>query len=217
MKNLFLLSLLALTASAQIPKPPEARAALADPKHKLWSEHAPEAFQARFETTHGSFVVEAHREWAPVGVDRFYNLVRAGFFDDSRFFRVVAGKWVQFGIPGDPAIAAVWRNATIPADPPRSHNVRGTIGYAMITPDARTTQLYINTGDNLNNDKDPFAIFGTVVEGMDVVDKLYSGYGERSGSGMRAGRQQKLFEDGNVYLDQEFPNLDHLVRAVILR
>lgn len=176
---------------------------------------APPVFRARFETTKGNFVIEAHRDWAPIGVDRFYNLVRSGFFDNSRFFRVIPGYIAQFGIPGDPALASDWRNRTMPPDPEHGSNTRGTIGYAMVTPDARTTQLYINLADNLKNDRQGFAIIGTVVEGMDVVDRLYSGYAETSGGGMRAGRQAKLFEEGNAYLDREFPKLDRLLRAGI--
>jgi homoserine O-acetyltransferase len=177
---------------------------------------SPANFRVKFETTKGPFVVEARRDWAPNGVDRFYNLVRNGFFDDSRFYRVLPNYIAQFGIAGDPSVAAAWRARTIPADPEHGSNLRGTIGYAMVTPDARTTQLYINLADNLKNDHQGFTIIGKVVEGMDVVDRIYSGYGESSGGGMRAGRQQKLFEEGNPYLDREFPNLDKLLRASIL-
>jgi cyclophilin family peptidyl-prolyl cis-trans isomerase len=150
---------------------------------------------------------------APRGADRFYPLVETGFYDDSRFFRAISGRFVQFGIPGDRAIAAIWRNERIADDLVRASNVRGTFAYAMTGPDARTTQIYINTGDQLRLDADGFAPFGKVVEGMDVIDSLYSGYGERSGGGMRAGRQGKLFEEGNAFLDREFPLLDKLLRA----
>jgi homoserine O-acetyltransferase len=177
---------------------------------------SPAAFRVKFETTKGPFIVEAHRDWAPNGVDRFYDLVRNGFFDDSRFYRVLLNYIAQFGIAGDPSVAAVWRTRTIPTDPEHGSNVRGTIGYAMVTPNARTTQLYINLADNLKNDHQGFTVVGRVVEGMDVVDRLYSGYGETSGGGMRAGHQQKLFEEGNPYLDREFPNLDKLLRATVL-
>lgn len=177
---------------------------------------APADFRVRLDTSKGPFVIEAHRDWAPHGVDRLYDLVRNGFFRDSRFYRVVPHFVAQFGIAGDPSVASVWRNRAIPADPEHGSNVRGTVGFAMVTPDARTTQLYINLADNLRNDHQGFTIIGTVVEGMDVVDRLYSGYGETSGGGMRAGHQQKLFEEGNTYLDREFPHLDHLIRAGIL-
>jgi cyclophilin family peptidyl-prolyl cis-trans isomerase len=148
-------------------------------------------------------------------VDRFYNLVAAGFFDDSRFFRVRAGYIVQFGIPGDPAIAAVWRNVTIKDDSASQSNLRGTVAYAMTGPNTRTTQLYINLGDNSRLDSQGFAPIGRVISGMDVADRLYSGYGEDAGGGMRGGNQGKIFEGGNAYLDRVFPKLDKLLRARI--
>ena len=161
--------------------------------------------------------MEVTRALAPRGADRFYHLVRIGFYNDSRFFRVIQGRFVQFGIPGDPAAGKVWRDASFPDDPVRASNVRGTFAFAMTGPDARTTQIYINTSDQLQQDAQGFAPFGKVVQGMDVVDSLYSEYGERSGSGMRAGRQGKLFEEGNAYLDREFPKLDKLIRATIVK
>jgi cyclophilin family peptidyl-prolyl cis-trans isomerase len=194
----------------------DARTALMNPKHKLWSQQSPDVFKVRFDTSMGSFVIEAHREWAPRGVDRFYSLVRAGFFDDSRLFRVRAGYIAQFGIPGDPVVAAIWRDQAIPDDPVRQSNTRGSIGYAMTGPNTRTTQVYINLSDNSRLDRDGFAPFGKVVEGMEVVDRLYAGYGEDAGGGMRGGKQGKIFAGGNAYLDREFPNLDHLVRATIV-
>ena len=124
---------------------------------------------------------------------------------------------MQFGIAGDPKLAAVWRDVTIPPDPERASNVRGAFAFAMITPEARTTQIFIATGDMTQQDGTGFGPFGKVVEGLDVLEKLYSGYGERSGGGMRAGRQAKLFEEGNPYLDREFPQLDRLVRARIVK
>ena len=192
------------------------RARLLNPKHEMWREAAPDLFRVRLETSKGSFVIEAHRDWAPRGVDRFYNLARAGFFDDSRFFRVRAGFIAQFGIPGDSAIAAIWRDQTIPDDPVRQSNARGFVAYAMTGADTRTTQLYINLGDNARLDKEGFAPIGKVIEGMEVVDQLYAGYGEEAGGGMRGGKQEKLFRDGNAYLDREFPRLDKLVRARIV-
>jgi homoserine O-acetyltransferase len=195
----------------------EARAALLNPRHKFWNSRAPDVFRVRFETSKGDFVVEARRDWAPRGADRLYNLARAGFFDDSRFFRVRAGFIAQFGIPGDPRVAAPWQNQTMPDDPVRQSNTRGSVSYAMTGPDARTTQLFINLADNSRLDKDGFAPVGRVVEGMDVVDRLYSGYGEDAGGGMRGGRQGKIFAGGNAYLDREFPKLDKLGRAVIER
>lgn len=189
---------------------------LLDPASAFWRQQAPPVYRVVVATSRGAFTIEAHRDWAPHGADRFYNLVRAGFYDDSRFFRVVPGYIAQFGIAGDPKVARVWRNRTIPADPEHGSNTRGTVAFAMIAPDARTTQVYINLGDNRQRiDGQGFAIFGEVVSGMDVVDRLYSGYGETSGGGMRAGRQDKLFERGNAYLDAAFPKLDRLAHAKV--
>jgi cyclophilin family peptidyl-prolyl cis-trans isomerase len=174
----------------------------------------PAEYRVRFTTLQGEFTVAAHRAWAPHAADRFLELVRAGYFDDSRFFRVVPGYIAQFGIAGDPKVAALWRNRTIPADPEHGPNTRGTVAFAMITPDARTTQVYINLADNRKRiDGQGFATFGEVVAGMDVVERLYAGYGETSGGGLRAGRQDRLYEGGNRYLDKAFPRLDRIVRA----
>ncbi len=205
-------------------EPAEARAALLNPQHAVWSERAPDVFRARFETTKGAFVIEAHREWAPIGVDRFYNLVRTGFFDDSRFYRIihprttgsrVSGGWAQFGIPGDPAVGAVWRDRRMRDDPVVASNLRSYVAYAMTGPDARTTQVYINLRDRADQDSIGFTPFARVVEGMSVVDSLYGEYREQSGGGMRAGRQAPLFERGNAYLDENYPRLDKLLRARI--
>jgi cyclophilin family peptidyl-prolyl cis-trans isomerase len=191
--------------------------ALREPKNALWSKPAPDVYRVRIATSKGRFVLEVTRALAPRGADRFYHLVETGFYDNSRFFRVIAGRFAQFGIPGNPTIAGIWRNQSFPDDPVRASNTRGTFAFAMTGPDARTTQIYINTSDQPQQDAQGFAPFGKVVEGMDVVDKLYSGYGERSGSGMRAGRQDKLFEEGNAYLDREFQLLDKLIRGRIIR
>ncbi|HML17521.1 MAG TPA: peptidylprolyl isomerase [Bryobacteraceae bacterium] len=178
---------------------------------------APAVFRVRIESSAGNFVIEAHRDWAPRGADRFYRLVRDRFFDNSRFFRVVAGKWAQFGIAGDPRIAGRYRHRTLPDDPaPHQHNDRGYVAFAMTGPGQRTTQIYINLADNRQLEPEGFAPFGKVVEGMEVIEKLYSGYGETSGGGMRAGKQDRLFTEGNAYLDREFPKLDHLIRARLL-
>jgi len=185
------------------------------PADEFWSEPAPDQFRVRFETSEGDFVVEAHRVWAPLGTDRFYNLVRAGFFDDSRFYRVRAGYIAQFGIPGDPEVSTVWRDRAMPDDPVRETNVRGSIAYAMTGPNTRTTQLYINLVDNTHLDAQGFAPFGQVIEGMEAVDQLYAGYDEAAGGGMRGGRQGSIFEEGNAHLDREFPKLTRLERAVI--
>ena len=194
----------------------DSRVALMNPKHKFWSQRAPDRFKVKFETSKGNFIVEAHRQWAPHGVDRFYNLVRTKFFDDSRFFRVRAGFIAQFGIPGDPTIAALWQAQTMPDDPARQSNTRGVIAYAMTGIDQRTTQIYINLSDNVRLDKEGFAPIGKVIQGMEVVDQLYAEYGETAGGGMRGGKQDKIFKGGNAYLDREFPKLDKLIRAKIM-
>jgi cyclophilin family peptidyl-prolyl cis-trans isomerase len=196
---------------------PAGSRALQDPKNALWNKRAPDVYRVRIESSKGAVVLEVTRDLAPRGADRFFHLVESGFYNDSRFFRVIAGRFAQFGIPGRPAIAGIWRNQSFPDDPVRASNTRGTFAYAMTGPDARTTQIYINTSDQLQQDALGFAPFGKVVEGMDVVDKLYSGYGETSGSGMRAGKQGRLFEEGNAYLDRDFPRLDKLIRARIIR
>lgn len=196
-------------AARPVPAP-VARAALADAGHPLWRERVPSVFRVRVETTQGAFVVEVRRTWAPRGADRFYHLARAGYFDDSRFFRVRAGFIAQFGIPGDPAVATRWRAAAIPDDPVRRSNVRGTVSYAMTGPGTRTTQLFINLADNARLDAEGFAPLGVVIAGMDVVDRLYAGYGEAAGGGMRGGRQAPLFAGGNAYLDRTYPRLDRL-------
>jgi peptidyl-prolyl cis-trans isomerase A (cyclophilin A) len=179
----------------------------------------PSVFRVKFETTAGSFVIEVHRDWSPHGADRFYSLVRAKYYDDSRFFRVVPGRWVQFGINGDPKVAQQQRHVTIPDDPLKQHNTRGYVAFSNTGPNTRSTQVYINLGDNTarNDIEAGFAPFGLVVEGMDVVEKLYGGYGENSGGGMRAGHQDQMFEGGNAYLDREFPKLDKLIRATIVK
>ena len=177
--------------------------------------HAPDVFRARFETTRGVFVVEVHREWAPIGADRFYDLVRRRFFDGQRFFRVRAGAFAQFGIPGDPRVARKWRNATLADDPVRASNERGTLAYAFTKPGTRATQIFINLRDNKDYDTQGFAPFGRVISGMEVVDALYSGYGEASGGGMRAGHQDALFEQGNAWLDRNFPKLDGIITATL--
>jgi cyclophilin family peptidyl-prolyl cis-trans isomerase len=143
---------------------------------------APETFSVVLDTTRGPIVIECVRAWAPHGADRFYELVSAGYFDDSAFFRVITGKWAQFGINGNPAVATAWRARTIPDDPFRESNVRGTVAFAYAVPNGRTTQIFINLADNrATHDKEPFVPFGRVTQGMDVVDALYSAYGEASG------------------------------------
>ena len=178
-------------------------------------EQAPATFRAAFDTSSGTFVVEVRRAWAPNGADRFYNLVKNGFYDDARFFRVIRGFMVQWGIHADPAVSAVWRNARIPVDPVKETNRRGTITYAMgATPDTRTTQVFINFQNNGSLDKSGFAPFGEVVTGMDVVDKLYGDYGEGAPSG-KGPEQGRIQMEGNAYLNKSFPNLSYIKKATI--
>jgi homoserine O-acetyltransferase len=196
--------------------PEDYRAALLDHEHPVWSESAPAVFDVRFETSKGNFVLRAHRDWAPIGVDRLFNLVRTGFYDDSRFYRVRAGFIVQFGLPGDPRVTAVWYERAIPDDPVVESNTKGAVAYAMTGPDTRTTQLYINLDDNTQLDQQRFAPIGSVVVGMDVVEQLYAEYDEGAGGGMRGGNQGQIVSGGNAHLDAEFPNLDRLLRATII-
>jgi len=178
---------------------------------------APSQFRVRLDTTKGAIVVEVRRDWSPHGADRFHALVRAGYYDGNRFFRVVSGQWAQFGINGDPAIATAWRTRTIPDDPPKQSNVRGTVTFAFAVPNGRATQVYIALTDlSATQDAQGFVPFGRVVEGMNVADALNSEYGEAAGSGLRAGKQQRLFDEGNAYLDREFPRLDRIVRAQVI-
>lgn len=179
------------------------------------NQKAPEMFQVRFETTEGDFIVEARRDWAPRGVDRFYNLVREGFFDGAHFFRVIEGFMAQFGIPGDPQVAAAWREARIEDDPVRASNTRGRISFATAGPGTRTTQLFINYGDNARLDAMGFAPIGEVVEGMDVVDALHAGYGEGAPGG-RGPDQGRIQQEGSAYLERAFPELDLIRRAELL-
>ena len=175
---------------------------------------APDSFEVTFATSRGDVVVRAHREWAPRGADRLYALVRAGYYDDTRFFRVLDGFMAQFGAAGDPAVARQWSDSTIPDDPVTQSNVRGMVTFASAGPDTRTTQLFINTADNARLDQMGFAPVGRVVRGMEAVDSLHSGYGE--GAPMGSGPDQAMIaRDGNAYLDREFPRLDAIRGARI--
>lgn len=195
--------LAASAAAAQAP----AKGALNNPA--ALKETAPATFKVNFDTTAGPFVVTVHRDWAPNGADRFYNLVKNGFYDDCRFFRVVPNFMVQFGINGDPSVMSAWRGASLPRDPVKHGNTRGTITYAMgASPDTRTTQVFVNFADNSFLDKQGFAAFGEVTSGMNVVDKIYSGYGEKPNQG-------SIQMEGNAYLQKEFPKLDSIKKATI--
>jgi len=173
---------------------------------------APQLYDVRFETTQGDFTIGVHRTWAPRGADRFYNLAKSGFFDGTKFFRVVPNFVVQFGISPYPEVSNTWRNATIPDDFVTAHNVRGSISFAAAGPDTRTTQVFINLGDNRRLDGGGFAPIGTVTEGMDVVDKLYSGYGEDPTS-----HQGEMQLQGNSWLEQNYPKLDEIKSAKVVK
>lgn len=178
---------------------------------------APAEYRVQLDTSKGRIVIAVHPDWAPRGAERFIDLVKAGYYDDSRFFRVVKAQWAQFGIAGDPKVSALWRDRTIADDPPRQSNIRGRVAFAFKDPNGRTTQVYISLRDNSSQDAQGFAPFGEVVEGMDVANALNSEYGESAGGGIRAGKQAPLFEGGNAYLDREFPRLDRLIRARIVK
>jgi peptidyl-prolyl cis-trans isomerase A (cyclophilin A) len=181
------------------------------------NEKAPDVFKTEFDTSKGKFVVEVHRDWAPIGADRFYNLIKNGFYDDVRFFRVINGFMAQFGIHGNPQVQSAWRNAQIKDDPVKESNKRGYIVFATAGPNTRTTQLFINFGDNSASlDRQGFAPFGRVVSGMDVVDKLYNGYGEGAPSG-KGPNQGQIQMEGNAYLNKEFPRLDYIKTATITK
>jgi peptidyl-prolyl cis-trans isomerase A (cyclophilin A) len=179
------------------------------------TEKAPETFKAQFDTTKGKITIEVTRSLSPNGADRFYNLVRSGFFKDVAFFRVIPGFMCQFGIHGDPKIAAAWHTANIADDPVKGSNSRGAITFATAGPNTRTTQLFINFGNNSNLDGMGFSSFGKVSEGMDVVDKINGEYGEGAPRG-RGPDQGRIQEEGNAYLKKDFPNLDYIKSAIIL-
>ncbi|RAL25531.1 peptidylprolyl isomerase [Lujinxingia litoralis] len=179
------------------------------------SEQAPEQFRINFGTTKGNFVIDVNREWAPRGADRLYNLVKLGYYDDVAFFRVIDGFMAQFGIHGDPKVNEVWREARISDDPVAQSNERGFVSFATAGPNTRTTQLFINFGNNANLDQMGFAPVGKVVEGMDVVDSLYKGYGEGAPRG-RGPDQGRLQQEGNTYLRANFPDLDYTTEVRII-
>ena len=210
MKSLFATILLCSSLLGQAPKGAKGGSAapsLMNPSSL--KAKAPALYKVEFTTTKGNIVIEIHRDWAPVGADRFYNLVRAGFFTDVAFFRVVPNFIVQFGLGPNPAVNKVWEKASIRDDVVKESNKRGTLTFATAGPDTRTTQLFINLKDNAPLDPQGFAPFGTVVEGMDVVDKIYPGYGERPD-------QSKITAEGKAYLDKNFPMLDRITAAKVL-
>jgi peptidyl-prolyl cis-trans isomerase A (cyclophilin A) len=219
MKSLFASIILCSSLLAQAPaskgpatKPgtPAGRASLLNPASLR--AKAPLLFKAQFTTTKGDFIVEVHRDWAPLGADRFYNLVKNGFFTNAAFFRVVPHFLVQFGLNANPAVNKAFEedSARIKDDPVKGSNSRGMVTFATAGPNTRTTQLFINLVDNKYLDPMGFSPFGTVVEGMDVVDQIFSGYGERSYD------QTRITDEGNAFLDKNFPMLDKIKLAKIL-
>lgn len=176
---------------------------------------APELYRVKLATTKGDVTIEVHREWAPLGADQFYRLVRSGFFNNAAFFRVVQNFIVQFGLAANPALNKNWEKP-IKDDPVKQHNTRGTLVFATSGPNTRTTQLFINLKDNSALDKDGFAPFGTVTEGMQVVDQLYSGYGDDPGMGGHGPSQDRVTKEGKPYLDKNFPKLDSIKTATVI-
>ena len=213
MKALFLTIALCSSLLAQAPeKKGASKGAAATPSlmnPNSLKAKAPETYKVQFTTTKGNVVIEVHRAWAPLGADRFYNLVRGGFFTDATFFRVVPNFVVQFGLSANPAVNKAWENTTFRDDPVKESNKRGYIVFATRGPDTRTTQLFINLKDNGFLDSMGFSPFGEVVEGMDVVDKIYPGYGERPNQG-------RITNEGKAYTDKEFPQLDRITAGKVL-
>ncbi len=210
MKVLFTLVLSGVALLAQTPAPKTAPAAKSAAKKAAPRPSVPDLYRVKFATTHGDFVVEVHRDWAPIGADRFYRLVRQRFFTNESFFRIVPNFIVQWGLSPSPAVNKTWEKANLKDDPVKQHNTRGTIVFATAGPGTRTTQLFINLRDNTSSlDSQGFAPFGTVTEGMEVVDGLYSAYGERPDQGM-------ITDQGAVYLNKNFPKLDKITAATII-
>jgi peptidyl-prolyl cis-trans isomerase A (cyclophilin A) len=208
---LFSLAGMLLTCSAQENK---VNPALLDPESAAMRETAPATYKVLFNTSKGDFTIEVTRDWAPKGADRFYNLVKNGFYDNVRFFRVIRGFMVQFGISGEPAVAEKWAEAAIADDPAQQSNTRGMISFATRGANTRTTQVFINFGDNARLDGLGFAPFGKVISGMDIVDQLFADYGEGAPNGAGPS-QDRMAGEGNAYLNRDFPKLDYVKSARI--
>ena len=209
------LTVVLLLAGVAIGTADEPNRALLIPS--LATDQAPDTFKVKVETTSGDFVIEVNRHWAPNGADRFYNLVKVGYYDDTAFFRVIDGFMAQVGMNGDPKVQAAWSRVPIQDDPIRKDNTKGMVTFAAkATPNSRTTQFFINYGDNTRlRQHGKFAPFGEVVEGMSVVNGLYSGYGEGAPSG-RGPSQATIIREGNTYLKEQFPKLDYIISATIM-
>lgn len=184
-------------------------AGLVNAQETAKSTKAPDKFRVKFETSCGDFTVEVQRDWAPLGADRFHELVQAGFYDECRFFRVVPGFVVQWGMNGDPAVYAKWKDREIKDDKVTQSNREGMITFASRGPNTRTCQLFINLADNERLDDLGFAPFGKVVEGLDAVKKITSEYGQRP-------QQPLIQEEGNAYLKKEFPKMDYIKKATVV-
>lgn len=204
----------AVTAEGAAAPAAAVNPALLDPSKA--TEQAPATYKVKLTTTEGDIVVQVTRDWAPKGADRFFNLVKLGYFADVSFFRVIPGFMAQFGIHGEPTVNEKWREARIDDDPTgKQSNKRGYLTFAMAGPNTRTTQLFINLVDNPNLNDMGFAPFGQIVEGLDLIDKIHGGYGEGQPRGM--GPSQPLVQmQGNAYLKKEFPELDYIKSAAIV-
>lgn len=216
---LLLIASAALSACGKEPPPPAEEPVeepAIDPIYDVENanEQAPEEYKVLMETSGGNVVIAIHRAWAPIGADRFYNLVKVGFYNDTRIYRVVPDFMAQWGFNGEPRVSAVWRNYPIADDPVKHSNDRGTITFATSGPNARTNQVFINFVNNYFLDESGFAPFGEVIEGMSVVDKFYAGYGDGPPSG-KGPDQQQIFAQGNAYLDASFPELTKIIKMSI--
>jgi homoserine O-acetyltransferase len=209
--------LLAFAMAGVLAQSPN-RALLQDPDDPEMNRRAPAYSLVTLETSKGRILLEMRREWSPHGVDRFYNLVRHGYYDEARVFRIRARRWAQFGVAADPKIATIWRTRTIPDDKRVVSNTRGTLAYAFKDPNGRTTQMFFNLTDNQAThdapaDGNPFVPFARVLEGMEAADAFYAEYGESAGGGIRGGKQDILFKEGNAFFLREFPKLDYIKTA----
>jgi peptidyl-prolyl cis-trans isomerase A (cyclophilin A) len=202
-------ALLALSACSSSPEPPKQQSPA--PKN----EPTPDVFRVNLDTSKGPVILECHRDWAPIGVDHFYTLVKLGYYDGDRFFRAVRS-FVQFGISGDPKTNQLWSTAFITDDLVKESNIRGAVSYAKDGPNRRSAQLFINLRDNKTLDKQSFAPIGKIVEGMDVVDTLYSSYGEMPSRGGQGPDPSKIETEGNDYLANHFPRLDYIRKATLI-
>ena len=192
------------------------RTLLTQPNMDEVNQPAPESFQVEFETSKGIFVIEAHRSWSPHGVDRFYYLIKSGFYHDMGLYRVVANFMVQFGVHGDPEISSIWSALTFSDDSVKQQNLRGYLSYAKASmPNSRTTQLFINFRDNSSLDEHGFSPIGKVIQGMEVVDQLFSGYGDLQAFGGNAPDPGRIQREGNSFLKSNYPELDYIIKTKI--